>query len=80
MENPTATTFFRLPRRLAIIGGATLAALALLYALGGFVLLPWYAQRELPRLAAQHLHHQAHAGAISFNPFTLTLQVKDFAL
>ncbi len=80
MENQTATTFFRLPRRLAIIGGATLAALALLYALGGFVLLPWYAQRELPRLAEQHLHHQAHAGEISFNPFTLTLQVKDFAL
>lgn len=80
MENQTATTFFRLPRRLTIIGGATLTAMALLYALGGFVLLPWYAQRELPRLAAQHLHHQAHAGAISFNPFTLTLQVKDFAL
>jgi len=51
-----------------------------LYALAGFLLAPWVAQRELPRLVEQQLHQRAHIGAISFNPFTLRLHAREFAL
>ncbi len=80
MENSPASTSGRMPRKIAIVGAAALTAAILLYALAGFVLLPWYAQRELPKIVEQQLHRQAQAGGISFNPFTLTLEVKDFAL
>ena len=80
MEKKPASTLLGLPRKLALIGAATVAALVLLYTVGGFVLLPWYAQRELPRLLEQQLHRPAKIGAIRFNPFTLTLEADDFAL
>lgn len=51
-----------------------------LYALAGFLLVPWVAQRELPRLVEQQLHQRARIGAISFNPFTLRLHAREFAL
>lgn len=53
---------------------------ALAYALIGFLLTPWIAKRELPRLVEEKLHHRARIGEIVFNPFTLTLRVSDFAL
>jgi len=56
------------------------AALAALYALAGFLLVPWIAERELPRFADERLQHRARVGAISFNPFTLRLQLREFAL
>lgn len=80
MENPPASTRGRIPRKIVIVGAIALTAAMLLYTLAGFVLLPWYAQRELPKIVEQQLHRQAQAGEISFNPFTLTLEVKDFAL
>ena len=80
MEKKPASTLLGLPRKLALIGAATVAALVLLYTVGGFLLLPWYAQRELPRLLEQQLHRPAKIGAIRFNPFTLTLEADDFAL
>ena len=80
MEKKPASTLLGLPRKLALIGAATVATLVLLYTVGGFVLLPWYAQRELPRLLEQQLHRPAKIGAIRFNPFTLTLEADDFAL
>ena len=80
MENPTAIKPRRLPRSIAIAAAVTLAAVALLYTLGGFVLLPWYAQRELPRLVERQLQRHAQVGEVSFNPFTLTLEARDFAL
>ena len=55
-------------------------ALAVAYALVGFLLVPWLAARELPRIAEEQLHHRARIGAISFNPFTLRLHARDFAL
>ncbi len=70
----------RSPRRKPLFLAAIAAALAAAYALAGFLLLPWLAQRELPRLVEQHLHQRARIGAISFNPFTLRLQARDFAL
>ena len=80
MKKQSAPSLLRLPRTLVLLGVAALAALALLYTLGGFVILPWYAQRELPRLLEQQLQRPAKIGAIRFNPFTLTLEADDFAL
>ena len=56
------------------------AALAAVYALAGFLLVPWIAGRELPRFVEEQLHHRARIGAISFNPFTLRLQAREFAM
>ena len=64
-------------------GGLLLAiatALVVAYALAGFLLAPWIAMRELPRLAEEKLQHRARIGALGFNPFTLTLRARDFAL
>ena len=80
MNTPTETAPRRLPRTIAIVTAVTLAALALLYTLAGFVLLPWYAKRELPRMLEEQLQRRAHVGEISFNPFTLALEADDFAL
>ena len=59
---------------------AIAAAIAVLYALAGFLLAPWLAERELPRFFEQQMHHRARIGAISFNPFTLRLHAREFAL
>jgi len=56
------------------------AVLAAVYALGGFLLLPWLAERELPRFVEEQLHHRARIGEIKFNPFTLRLHARGFAL
>jgi hypothetical protein len=56
------------------------AALAAVYGAAGFLLVPWLAGRELPRFAEEQLHHRARVGEIRFNPFTLRLQVSEFAL
>jgi len=56
------------------------AVLVLTYTLAGFLLLPWVAKRELPRYADEQLHRSARVGDIEFNPYTLTLRVRDFAL
>jgi hypothetical protein len=80
MNDPAGNAPRRLSRTIALVATITLGVLALLYTLGGFMLLPWYAQRELPRLAEQQLQRHARAGAITFNPFKLQLTVADFAL
>ena len=79
METPPAAPR-RWTRKLLIAAVIAPALLVLLYTLGGFVLLPWYAQRELPRLIDQQLHRHASVGEIKFNPFSLTLDIADFAL
>jgi hypothetical protein len=56
------------------------AGLALAYLLAGFVFVPWYAKRELPRLVDEKLHHRARIGEFAFNPLTLTFRATDFAL
>src|SRR5712691_11889167 len=56
------------------------AVLALAYTLIGFLLTPWIAKRELPRLVEEKLHYRARIGEIAFDPFTLTLRAGDFAL
>jgi hypothetical protein len=56
------------------------AALAAAYAFAGFLLAPWIAERELPRLVEEQLQHRARIGEIDFNPFTLRLHAREFAL
>ncbi len=50
------------------------------YALGGFVVGPWWLKRELPQLLKTHLDATGSVGEITFNPFKLTVDVRDFAL
>jgi hypothetical protein len=66
-------------RRALLLASGVLAGLLMAYALAGFVLAPWLAKRELPRLAAD-LGVQARIGKVAFNPFTLRLQVSDVAI
>ena len=80
MNTPANAAPRRPLRTFAIVTAVALVAIALLYALGGFVLLPWYAQRELPRMVEEKMQRHAKAGEIKFNPFTLALEVSDFAL
>ena len=70
----------RAPARRRLLVSVVAAAFAVLYALAGFLLVPWLAERELPRFAEEQLHHRARIGAISFNPFTLRLHAREFAL
>jgi uncharacterized protein involved in outer membrane biogenesis len=57
-----------------------LLALLLLYALSGFVLLPRLARSALIGYVQRDLRRQLSVGAVSFNPFTFTLQIRQFAL
>lgn len=70
----------RAPNRRWLLVPVIVAAFALAYALAGFLLVPWIAGRELPRFAEEQLHHRARIGEISFNPFTLRLTARGFAL
>jgi hypothetical protein len=68
------------PKRRWLLASAIVAVFAFAYALAGFVIAPWIAGRELPRLVEQQLHQRARIGEISFNPFTLRLHAREFAL
>ncbi len=50
------------------------------YALGGFIVAPWWVKRELPQLLKTHLNAEGSAGEIAINPFTLSVEVRDFSL
>lgn len=56
------------------------AAVIALYALGGFVVAPWYIKKELPNLLKEHLQASGSAGEVRINPFLLSLEVRDFAM
>ena len=66
--------------RKPLLGAVVVTVLAAAYALAGFLVLPWFAERELPNFVEQRLHHHARIGGIDFNPFTLRLQARGFAL
>ncbi len=67
---------FRNTQRLLII----LASMILLYALIGFVVIPWVAKSKLPEVLFEQLGRPATVGDIAFNPFTLALTIDDFAV
>ena len=56
------------------------AALLLLYALGGFLLLPHLARNAVIEYVQKDLHRHAAIGQLDFNPFTFTLEVHRFSL
>ena len=62
-------------RSLAIIAG-----LLLLYTLAGFLLLPRIARNQAIAYVEHDLHRQLAIGALSFNPFSLALEIRDLAL
>jgi hypothetical protein len=68
------------PARKWLFVAAIAPVLVAAYALAGFWLVPSIAERELPRLVEERLHHRARIGEIRFNPFTLKLQLREFAL
>ncbi|MDC0661100.1 DUF748 domain-containing protein [Marinobacter sp. SS21] len=49
--------------------------LAVVYALAGFVALPWWLARIVPERAAQHLGWQTQVADINVNPFAMTVEV-----
>ena len=51
-----------------------------IYALGGFVVAPWWIKRELPQILKTQLNATGTVGDISVNPFKFTVDVRDFAL
>ncbi|MFO8064050.1 MAG: hypothetical protein R6V29_05380, partial [Spirochaetia bacterium] len=57
-----------------------LAAVAILYALVGFLVLPWVATSFAVNTVADDLGRDLRIGAVHTNPFTLTLEVEDLAL
>ncbi|MCA1606028.1 MAG: DUF748 domain-containing protein [Acidobacteria bacterium] len=54
------------------------AALAL-YALAGFLLIPYLVRHYVPKLADEQLRCQAAVAEVRFNPFLFELEAKDFA-
>jgi hypothetical protein len=70
----------RILRWLLIAVPALFVLLFILWTLAGFLLVPWIAKRELPRVIHEQTQHSARIGDIRFNPFTLTLEAKSFAI
>ena len=67
-------------RRWPWIVSAILVAASLSWAAAGFLLLPWLAKRELPRIAEEQMQLRLRIGDIAFNPFSLKLRVADIAV
>ncbi len=51
-----------------------------LYALGGFVVAPWWIQREMPQYLKTQLNATGTVGDISINPFKFTVDVRNVAV
>lgn len=54
-----------------------LAALVLVYAVAGFVALPWYLERLLPQKLNEHMGWNATVGNIAVNPFALSVEATE---
>jgi hypothetical protein len=63
-----------------VVAIAVLIALVLLYALAGFVLLPRLGRAAIAQYVEHDLHRKVSIGAFDFNPFTLSLEIRDFRL
>ncbi|MGF2735781.1 DUF748 domain-containing protein [Marinobacter sp. DUT-1] len=60
----------RLPRNLAI----AVLVLVVLYALVGFLLLPWWLKRSIPEQLDQQMGWQGEVTDLAINPFALTVE------
>lgn len=63
-----------------LLAASVLIVLAGLYAVAGFLVVPHLVRSQLTDYAASHYHRRIALGDIRFNPFTLTLDVRDLAL
>jgi hypothetical protein len=61
----------------ALIGGLLAVGL---YALLGFLLLPWLIERQAPGVVAERLGAELSIGEVRFNPFSLRLQASSLRL
>jgi hypothetical protein len=57
-----------------------MAGVSAVYAAIGFWLVPQLIKNQLPKYARTELERQASIGEVSFNPFTLRLEARDFKL
>lgn len=62
-------------RKLSIVA----LILVLLYALVGFVILPWWLERAIPERLAQHMGWQATIDEVQVNPFAMSVQASGLA-
>lgn len=74
MMHPTLARTIR-NRRLHIA-----AAILVVYALLGFLLLPYLIERAVPAYAQETLQRQASIGQVRVNPFLLTVELNDLRL
>ena len=56
-----------------------IAAALALYALAGFLLIPYLVRHYVPKLAAEQLRCQAAIAEVRFNPFLFAFEAKDFS-
>ena len=63
-----------------VVALSVVLGVLLLYTLAGCLLLPRLARQALVSYAHDTLHRELALGAVSFNPFTLTAQLRDCAL
>lgn len=56
-----------------------IAAAVALYALAGFLLIPYLVRHYVPKLAGEQLRCQAAVAEVRFNPFLFELEAKDFS-
>lgn len=68
-----------LKRRSVRIGLAA-GGVLLVYALVGFAVLPWLAQRQLPPIVAEQFGLELDTATLRFNPFTLRSEARDVRL
>jgi outer membrane protein OmpA-like peptidoglycan-associated protein len=68
-----------LKHRAARIWLIVVVAGLLLYAACGFLLVPRIVRVQLLAFASENYHRQAQVGEIRFNPFTLTLEARNFS-
>ena len=66
-------------RHLARNSVIVLAVLVGLYALAGFLLLPWWLEKALPEQLEQRMGWQAQVESIRVNPFALSMEAEGFA-
>src|SRR5688572_22908987 len=69
---------FRITRKPRFLG-FTLLGLLLLYAALGFWVMPSLLRAQIEDFSAKHWQRKPMLGDISFNPFTLALEVRGFA-
>lgn len=65
----------RLPRNLAVV----VLILLLLYALVGFLVLPWWLKQALPERLNEHMGWQAELAELRVNPFALSIEVTELS-